>query len=179
MRGAEFHGTLSIRFSLTSLGGDLNKRSCYPKIGKKKKKKIQSCRNLADLSLWPEQILKLTFLGLSGRYIAWKLAVRSNRLLFSTLCSVSKLRVTFPRLGARFTDLCARCAHICSLNSHYNILEECTGKFPGAQFQYVCHPHLPDIIIPTRQTGNTFSLNQAANVALARGQMLVKFWLGR
>ena len=34
--------------------------------------------------------------------------------------------------GRTFLDVCTRCAHIFSLNFHCNILEECTGKFPGA-----------------------------------------------
>ena len=48
----------------------------------------------------------------------------------------SKLRVHLAP-GAHISA-CTQCAHIFSLNYNCNILQECTGKIPGAQVQYVC-----------------------------------------
>ena len=56
----------------------------------------------------------------------------------------SKLRVrparTFPSSGALFSELCARCVHIFSMNYYGSILGECMENVSSARFYEPVHP---------------------------------------
>ena len=110
---------------------------------------IHGCsrNNGPELQLWKvsliQPIITGDILGPPKNILKKKDFLFSDSLfIFTYPQQCSKLTVrparTFSRPCARFSDVCAQRAHIYSPNYNCNILEECTGKIPGAQFQYEC-----------------------------------------